>query len=563
MDYLLHILVMVALYAILAGSFNLLIGFSGLFALSQAAFFGVGAYATAILATGYGLPFPWPLLIGIGIAALVGLAIGLPALRVGGEYLVIITLALQIIAVAVMLNWTQLTGGTQGIGNIPRVTIAGIRLDTAGKFLPLATAVAALSLWVAWRLGASPFGRALRAMRENEEAAQAVGKNVVAMKLIVFAVSAGIASVAGGLYAHYIAFVSAVSFTIETTIYILAMVILGGTGNLLGSVLGAAILVVLPELLKFVDLPPDIADKLRQVMYGVILIVMLRLRPEGLLPEHDAKRARVPAGLGDDGLGPLAPPAAADGAVTVEGRDLMKSFGGIVAVRDFSIDLQRGRIVGLIGPNGAGKTTAFNLLTGFLKPNAGTVRFRDQVISGRSPHEIVRAGMARSFQDLKLFRKMTVLDNVRVALPRQKGDSLAQVYFLPWVVRAEERRNLDRAMAVLRFVGLEAQAGELAENLSYAEEKLLVIARLLATGAEVLLFDEPLSGLDPGTMEGIFPIIRRLAEQGKTICIIEHNLDVIRGLCDWAVFLDEGRKIAEGTPETLIADPVLAERYFK
>jgi ABC-type branched-subunit amino acid transport system permease subunit len=293
MDYLLHILVMVALYAILAGSFNLLIGFSGLFALSHAAFFGVGAYTTAILATSWGLPFPWPLLAGIALAALVGLAIGLPALRVGGEYLVIVTLALQIIAVAVMLNWTSLTGGTQGIGNVPRIHLGGVTLDTAGRFLPLAVAVAALSLWCAWRLGASPFGRALRAMRENEAAAQAVGKNVVAMKLIVFAVSAGIASVAGSLYAHYIAFVSAVSFTIETTIYILAMVILGGTGNLAGSVLGAAILVVLPELLKFVDLPADIADKLRQVLYGVILIVMLRLRPQGLLPEHDEDRKSV------------------------------------------------------------------------------------------------------------------------------------------------------------------------------------------------------------------------------------------------------------------------------
>ncbi|MGE0718344.1 MAG: ATP-binding cassette domain-containing protein, partial [Alphaproteobacteria bacterium] len=533
MDYLLHILVMVALYAILAGSFNLLIGFSGLFALSHAAFFGVGAYATAIIATTWGLPFPWPLLAGVVIAALVGLAIALPALRVGGEYLVIVTLALQVIAVAVMLNWTSLTGGTQGIGNVPRVILFGTPLDTAGRFLPLAVAVAALSLWVAWRLGASPFGRALRAMRENEAAAEGVGKNVVAMKLIVFAVSAGVAAVAGGLYAHYIAFVSAVSFTIETTIYILAMVILGGTGNLAGSVVGASILVVLPELLKFVDLPPDIADKLRQILYGVILILMLRLRPQGLLPEHDERRARVPPIGATSGLGDLAPAAPADGTVTVEGRGLMKSFGGIVAVQDFAIDLKRGRITGLIGPNGAGKTTAFNLITGFLKPTAGTVRFRDRVVSGGSPHAIVRAGMARSFQDLKLFRRMTVLDNVRVALPHQRGDALLAVYFLPWVVAREERDNLGRAMAVLRFVGLEGKAGELAENLSYAEEKLLVIARLLATGAEVLLFDEPISGLDPGTMEGIFPIVRRLAQAGKTICIIEHNLDVIRGLCDW------------------------------
>jgi len=563
MDYLLHIAVMVALYSILAGSFNLLIGFAGLFALSHAAFFGVGAYATAILATRYGVPFPWPLLAGVALTASVGLLIALPALRVRDEYLVIVTLALQIIAVAVMTNWTSLTGGTDGIAGVPKVTLAGIRLDTPGQFLPVAVLFAALCIWLAWRLAASPFGRALRAMRENEAAAQAVGKDVVAMKLIVFAASAGLASIAGALFAHYISFVSAPSFTIEATIYILAMVILGGTGNLAGSVLGASILVVLPELLKFVDLPPDIADKLRQVLYGLILIVMLRLRPQGLLPEHDERRRAPPVAAAGTGLGDLAPALPADGAVTVEGRGLMKNFGGIVAVRDFDIDLKRGRIIGLIGPNGAGKTTAFNMLTGFLRPNAGAVRFRGADIAGRRPHRIVHAGMARSFQDLRLFRRMTVLDNVLVALPRQAGDNLLNVYFRPWLVRREEHDNKGRAMAVLAFVGLEGKAGDLAENLSYAEEKLLVIARLLATGAEVLLFDEPLSGLDPGTMEEIFPVVRRLAATGKTICIIEHNLDVIRGLCDWVVFIDEGRKIAEGTPETLIGDPVLAERYFR
>jgi branched-chain amino acid transport system permease protein len=559
MDYLQHILVMVAFYAILAASFNLLIGFAGLFALSQAAFFGVGAYTTAILATKLGLPFPVPIVAGVVLTAAVGMLVALPALRIGGDHLVIVTLALQIIVIAVMINWRSVTGGTDGISAIPKIVLWGRSLDTPARFLPLALAAAVACLAVAWRLAKSPFARAVRAMRENEQAVQAVGKNVVAIKLTVFAISAGLAAVAGGFYAHYISYVSAETFTLDLTIYILAMVILGGTGNLWGSVIGAVLLTALPELLKFVALPPDIADKSRQILYGLTLIAILLLRPQGLLGEIPTRRRRTPT------VTPAAVPVAAapaDGAVTVEGTGLERRFGGIVAVSGLDIALRRGRIIGLIGPNGAGKTTAFNLLTGFLQPNAGSMRLNGAPLAGLKPHQIVRRGMARSFQDLKLFQRMSVLDNVMVALPRQKGDNLLYVYGAPWIVAAEERANRAAALAVLDFVGLAAKAEEVAESLSYAEEKLLAIARLVATGAEVLLFDEPLSGLAPNTLEAIYPIITRLAAGGKTICIIEHNLDVIRGLCDTAVFLDEGRKLAEAAPETLIADPALAARYF-
>jgi branched-chain amino acid transport system permease protein len=560
MDYFLHIAVMVSLYTILAVSFNLLIGFAGLFALSQAAFFGIGAYATAILATKLGLEFPLPILLAVMVTAGVGMMVALPALRIGGDHLVIVTLAFQIIVIAIMVNWRSVTGGTDGIAGIPKIALIGQPLDTPGRFLPLALTAAGLCLAVAWRLAASPFARAVRAMRDNEQAVQAVGKNVVVIKLAVFAFSAGLAAVAGGLYAHYIGFVSAETFTLDLTIYILAMVILGGTGNLWGSVLGATLLTALPELLKFVDLPPDSADKSRQVLYGLALIAILLLRPQGLLGEIPTRRRREapppPAAAALDATAP------ADGAVTVAGQGLVRRFGGIVALSGLDIELTRGRITGLIGPNGAGKTTAFNLLTGFLKPDEGSIRLNGEPLVDLKPHEIARRGMACSFQDLKLFARMTVLDNVLVALPRQKGDNLFYVYFAPWLIAAEEGANRTRALAILDFVGLADRAGEVAESLSYAEEKLLVIARLVATGAEVLLFDEPLSGLAPNTLEAIFPIIKRLAAAGRTICIIEHNLDVIRGLCDTAIFLDEGRRLAEDVPERLIADPALAARYF-
>ena len=219
MDYLLHIFVMVSLYVILASSFNLLIGYAGLFALSHAAFFGVGAYATAILAGTYGLGFPVPLLVGVLVTAVLGIVIALPALRIGGDYLVIVTLALQVIVTTVLINWTSLTGGTDGIRGIPRLELFGVVLNSPGKFLPVALVTAVICFAIAWRLGASPFGRALKAMRENEAAVQAIGKNVVAMKLTVFAIASGLAAVAGWLYAHYFTFVSADAFTVELTIY--------------------------------------------------------------------------------------------------------------------------------------------------------------------------------------------------------------------------------------------------------------------------------------------------------------------------------------------------------
>ena len=562
MEYILHILVMVCIYGILAVSFNLLIGFAGLFAMAQAAFYAFGAYATAILTLKLGLPFPADLLIGVAITAFIGALVAIPAIRISGTYLVVVTLALQVIVIAIATNWKSLTGGTDGLRGIPSLHIFGYALDNPGRFLPAAIVALVICFWIAWRLVNSPFGRALRAMRENESAAEAVGKNLLYMKVAVFAFSAGLAAVAGSLFARYLNYVGAESFGIDETIYMLAMVILGGTGNLWGSLVGAAVLVILPELLKFVTLPTEIADKSHLIIYGLLLIVILRLRPEGLLAERSTMRHLPHVDDTSRHSAEMTEPLRT-GEVTLSGNDLHKRFGGIVAVAGFNIVLKSGSITGLIGPNGAGKTTAFNLLTGFLSLDSGNITFRGRNITGLKSHDIVRAGVARSFQDLRLFTKMTALENVMVALPNQAGDRVFDVFFRPMQIHREEQDNLVRARAVLDFVGLTHKAYETAENLSYAEEKLLVIGRLLATGAEVFLFDEPLSGLDRTTLAEIFPIVRKLADSGKTICIIEHNLDVIKELCDVVYFLDEGHAMATGTPDQLMNDPALATRYFK
>ena len=557
MELVLHIGVMICLYAILAVSFNLLIGFSGLFAFGHATFYALGAYTTAILAQ-QGMPFPLPTIAAVLITGLVGLAVALPSLRISGIYLIITTLALQVIAIDIILNWTSLTGGPSGLSGIPPLRIAGFAASGPARFLPVAALAAVGCFFVARLVGRSPFGRALRAMRENESAAASVGKNIFVMKVSVFGLAAALAAVAGSLFAYYISYVGADSFQVSETVLILSMVVVGGTGNLLGSVVGAAFLVILPEALAFVDLPEGLAGQLRLLIYGAVLILFLVFRPEGLLREP-RRRVRV---SGPAGTVPLDTGAPATGPL-LSGEGLQKRFGGIVAIASLDISLEAGRITGLVGPNGAGKTTAFNLLTGFHPPTAGTIRHRGQVLHNLRPHAMMRAGIARSFQDLRLFTRMSVLENVLVAMPRQSGDNLAALFLRPRAVARQDDANAARALAVLDFIGLGARADELAEDLSYAEEKLLVVARLIATEAEVLLFDEPLSGLDGAAMERIIALLRRLAVGGRAICIIEHNLEAIRTACDHLVYLDEGRALAAGDPVALMQDPDLVQRYFR
>jgi ABC-type branched-subunit amino acid transport system ATPase component/ABC-type branched-subunit amino acid transport system permease subunit len=538
-------------------------GFAGLFAFGHAVFYALGAYTTAITAIRFGLPFPLPLIAAVVVTGLVGLAVALPSLRVSGIYLIITTLALQVITIDALINLTSLTGGPTGISAIPPVIVFGVRFSGAQHFLPIAVVTASVCFLVARQVGQSPFGRALRAMRENESAAASVGKNIFYMKVSTFGLSAALASIAGCLFAYYLSYVGPDSFQLSETVLILSMVVVGGTGNLTGSVLGAAILVALPQALAFLSLPEGNASQIRLMIYGCILILFLVFRPEGLLPEprRTGRKERYAGGLPEPL--PAAGAIAGSSGAVLEGFQLKKTFGGITAISSLDISLANGRITGLVGPNGAGKTTAFNLLTGFLSPDQGEIRYKGVKLQARQPHELVRAGIARSFQDLRLFIKMTVLENVLVALPRQHGDNLLQLFLRPLFVRTEDAANTRKALAILEFIGLKDRAYELAEDLSYAEEKLLVVARLIATEADVLLFDEPLSGLDTSAMQKIIGLLRQLAQRNKTICIIEHNLEAIRSACDELIYLDEGRAMARGEPDALMKDPDLVQRYFR
>lgn len=239
-----------------------------------------------------------------------------------------------------------------------------------------------------------------------------------------------------------------------------------------------------------------------------------------------------------------------------------KSFGGIQAVRDCSFDIPDRRVTCLIGPNGAGKTTIFNLVTGFLKPDSGHVLLDSQEIAGRSPEWIVSRGIARSFQDLRLFQEMTVLENVMVAAPSHAGESILNLFLRIPAVRRDERENKERALASLDFVGLVPQAGEKVANLSHGEQKLLSIARMLMTNADVLLLDEPASGLDGQSLQQVLDLVRRLISDGKTVLLIEHNMQVVQKVADVVVFLHQGHVLATGDPETVTKNEQLTHIYF-
>lgn len=572
MQYFTHILIFIIIWFILGISYNIVIGYTGLLTMAQAAFFGVGAYVTALICMKLGFNFLIAMFIGIVIAGLLGAVIAIPSLRVGGDYMFVLSFGFQMVMFGIMSNWTKVTGGEGGIPGIPKPDFMGVKIASNTTFLILTIIFGILCFLIAWWLVRSPFGRALRATREDETATQALGKDIVSLKIWAFVIGGGIAAIGGSLFAHYMTFISPGSFTLHETVFILAIVIVGGMSNLWGTILGAIILIALPEGLRFIHLPGTLVGPLRSFIYGALLVLFMLFRPQGMIPEYFGSRKLKWKTKGNTDQSAMlfhnsqqdkdsTKKQTEDGYI-LEIKNAFKSFGGLMAVQDLSVVIPRGKITGLVGPNGAGKTTAFNLISGFLRPDKGSVLLRGEQISHLPPHRIARRKLGRSFQDLKLFNRLPVVDNVIVAIPKQKGEKLWALFLNPFGVYKEDKANFEKAMQYLEFVGLAEKAFILPEDLSFPEKKLLSIARLLATEAEVLLLDEPTSGLDPHSITPILQLIKKLTDYGKTICIVEHNLDVIRNTADQVVFMSEGTAIASGPPNVIMADRKLAELYF-
>ncbi|CAB4945529.1 MAG: ATP-binding cassette domain-containing protein [Actinobacteria bacterium] len=588
MSYYAQIAINILVLLSLGVSLNLLLGYAGRVSMAQSILFGVGAFTAARFAlppltdsyssnvsgVGYGLGWPWwaATIAAIVVTFLAALIISLPAVRlVKGEYLILLTLAFQLGGQQLMTVWDTVTGGPFGVAGIPSIKIGGLSFstlkpDSTVRFALLMLVVAIIIIAITWALGESPFGRLLKTLREQESVLPSVGKSPVRPELLTFGITAGIAGGVGALFAFSQGAMTPVNFGLDLSILIVSVVVLGGVGNLWGTIVGAIILGALdPILSNFVG---DAAIPWRAVIYGGALVVMMLVRPQGLIPEGFGRRRGK--GLAEDisldeamvRLSRVTVAQGAEGASALEVTGLKKSFGGLVAVGGASFTIPEGKITALIGPNGAGKTTIFNMITGTMKPDEGTVVLHGEDITNLSVVEVARKGIARSFQDVRICEQMTVLDNVAVAVPGQPGEGIASLVFRPLRARKVERAVRQRALECLALFGIADKANEVVGELSYGDQKLVAIARLLATDADVLLLDEPTSGVDPANVEGVMQGVMRLRDLGRTVCLVEHSVHFVQRLADRAVFLDQGIVLAEGTVEELINQKELADLYF-
>ena len=565
--YTAHVAVLILLFVIVAIGLSLVMGFGGQVNLAQAAFFGTGAYASAILTTAYGWN-PW-LAAPVAVLAtcLMALVVGLPALRVQSHYLGIVSLGLAV-AVANLLTNAGFTGGASGISKIPPLPFPGVDLtdDYNDYYLVLAVLVVLVAL--ARLIAGTTLGRRLKAMRDDTVAAAASGIEIPYYRLLAFLLGGLFAGVAGVLYAHLVRYVSPDTFGLDTMFLLLAMVIIGGQDSIWGAAVGAALLIAARNLLAGLE-------TYQQLAYGALIVATVVFAPRGLAGLATAARRRLawpwpslPIPVPSRGS---AVPAAPDpptpfptpaSAVALRVEEVSKRFRGLTALSQVSLEVPVGEIHGIIGPNGSGKTTLFNVISGVDRPGGGRVRLHGRDVTGRRAYQMSRLGVARTFQNLRLFHRLTVLENVMVALDRDPARAHLRYLVAPWTVLARERRRRERALGLLAEFRLEEVADEPAASLPYGRQRQVEIARALAGRPSLLLLDEPAAGLNAAEQEELKAVVRRIREAGVTVVVIEHNMGLVMSLCERLTVLAHGRVIASGTPAEVAGDARVIEAYL-
>jgi branched-chain amino acid transport system permease protein len=567
---------------------------------AHASFGAIGGYAMGYLSLTHGWNFLIGTVIGMALAFVIGSIVALPALKLTVEYLILLTLAVSSVILGLLVA-TPSMGGTFGLIGLPTANLFGWHLREPHDWVLPSLAAMLIVYAICRRIGESPVGRVLKGIREDPIATQALGKNVFGYKVAVFGISSALAAFAGALLAAWLQLATPSVFGFAFALTIFAIVIFGGMGNLTGTVLGAAVVVLLePVLRRVVKIEASRASIVQLIVYGLALALLMRVRPQGALPEgfslwrwlrgERARRHRVemvegwvpksvgvherdvradglPDGHAAEGL-PIRQSEIdrhqkwLDAPVVLETSGVGKRFGGIVAANDLHIELRRGTIAALVGPNGAGKTTVFNLLTGAIAPDSGSVKLNGDELVGLNPAQVARKGLVRSYQDVRLFNRLSCLQNVMMAVQHQAGENFATLAFAHRRVVAVEEQTRTAAMDWLGFVGMADFADVPAGALSYGQTKLVSLARVLATEAEVLLLDEPASGIDTRWVDTILDLIETVREQGRTVCVVEHNLHVVGRLADHTYFMELGEITAAGTIAELTNSPRLAEAYF-
>jgi branched-chain amino acid transport system ATP-binding protein len=548
-NYYLYVLALVGLSAIVGVGLNVLLGLSGQISLGHAAFYAIGAYVVGILTTKTTIGFWCALPIAAAVAGMAGALLAVPALRVRGPYLAMVTIAFGFIVEQGTVEWSGLTGGWNGLIGIPTPSVAGYKFAER-EIAVFVIILTALAIWLFARLEASPWGKAMRAVRDSEVASQSIGLNPTVIRTVAFAISAGVTGLAGAIFAAMSDFISPESFPFFQSILFLLVVMVGGAGRIMGPLIGALIVVLLPELLSSLA-------QYRLLFVGLLLLVVLRLAPDGLVGLGSRFLARPgkdrPAELKSDVTAMFS--AVAGGGI-LAAEDLSISFGGVKAVADLSFTAEPGRITSIIGPNGAGKSTVLNLTCGFFKPDHGSIHLGDHEIAGLSSHAIARAGIARTYQTTHLFSQMSVIDNVLVALRR--GRLAAGELLVP--DRDPERAAL--AESLLAFVGYGGALDRMAGTLPHVDKRLVEIARALAIAPSVLALDEPAAGLDLVDTRRLGELLCKVATAGIMVLLVEHDMKLVMTVSDRVVVLDAGQKIAEGSPADVARDPLVLKAYL-
>jgi branched-chain amino acid transport system ATP-binding protein/branched-chain amino acid transport system permease protein len=544
--YQVFLIAMVALTAMVGIGLNVLLGLAGQVSLGQVGFFGLGAYAVAILTMRLGMNF-WPALVVAGaLAGLVGMALALPALRVAGPYLAMITIAFGFIVQNGAIEWRSLTGGANGITGVPAPALAGHVFSTRDLAL-LALAVTAFLLFLFDRLANGSWGRAMRAAQASEIASRSLGLDLVWLRVTAFALSAAAAGLSGGIFAPLSGFIGPSSFGFFQSILFLLVVILGGSGTTAGPLVGAAIVVLLPQLgARFAEY--------QLLAFGVMLLVVLWLAPDGVVGALTRHLRRGTVARGDRATGHWSIGEMPGNALRAT--DLAIGFGGVEAASGISFAAKAGAITSVIGPNGAGKSTLLNLLSGFYQPDRGAVSLGDQVLSGRPAHAIARAGIARSFQTSQLFSGLTVGENVMVGLRSHRLGTLFPI--LAMRGKAERRE----AAELLAFVGYGGDLDRRADDLPHIDKRLVEIARALAMKPHVLLLDEPAAGLGEADTARLASLLRRIAAMNVGVVLVEHDMGLVMEVSDHVLVLDAGRSIAADTPANVQRDPAVIKAYL-